>query len=84
MSREKIDYREHYAIMVERIDKRYPDNMGMLTAEQVAEIMKCNVKTVYERAKKLRNPLPSTNIGTTNRKILRFPVAGLVRWSLGT
>lgn len=82
MSREKIDYRDQLALIYERIERLFPDNLGYLKAEEVAKILDCNVKTVYERAKDRRNPLPSKNIGGT-RKILRFPIAGLVRWSLG-
>lgn len=82
MPREKVDYREHMALMYAKIDERYPDNMGFLRAEQVADILDCHVYTVYERANRPRNPLPSINIGTNRRKILRFPVAGLVRWTL--
>ena len=83
MPREKIDYREHLALMYAKIDEKFPDNMGFLTAEQVADILACNVNTVYARATRHRDPLPSKNIGTSRRKILRFPVAGLVRWTLG-
>ena len=83
MPREKVDYREHLVVLYEKIDKAFPGNMGFLTAEQVAEVLQCNIKTVYERANRLRDPLPSKNIGTNKRKILRFPIAGLVRWSLG-
>lgn len=78
MAREKVDYREQLALVYEK----FPDTNGYLKAEEVAVILGCNVKTVYERAKDRRNPLPSKNIGGT-RKILRFPIAGLVRWSLG-
>lgn len=82
MAREKIDYREQIAFMYERINERFPGNLGYLTAAEVAEVLGCNIKTVYERVKDARNPLPSKNIGG-GKKTLRFPVASLVRWSLG-
>ena len=82
LAREKQDYREQLALMIERIDRLFPNNLGYLKAEEVALILDCNIKTVYARAKEKRDPLPSTNIGGPGKKVLRFPVASLVRWSL--
>jgi hypothetical protein len=82
MAREKKDYREQLALMIEKIDRLFPENLGYLKADEVAKVLDCNVKTVYARASERRNPLPSTNIGG-GKKTLRFPIAALVRWSLG-
>ena len=82
MPREKKDYREQYALMLEKIDEKYPDNMGYLTAEQVAEILGIRLETVYRRSneKMNRDPIPRKKIG---KSTYRYPVASFVRWSLG-
>lgn len=82
MAREKVDYREQYALMLEKIEKKYPDNMGYLTAEQVADILGLRIETVYRRSneKKNKDPIPRKRIG---KDTYRYPIASLVRWSLG-
>lgn len=82
MAREKVDYREQYALMLEKIEKKYPDNMGYLTAEQVADILGLRIETVYRRSneKKNKDPIPRKRIGNDT---YRYPIASLVRWSLG-
>ena len=44
--REKLNYREQLEIITRKIEERFPESMGMLTTEQVAEFLGCNVKTV--------------------------------------
>lgn len=84
MAREKQDYREQLAYMTERINERYPDNLGLLTAEQVAEIFGVNIKTVYAMSDpKRRDALPRVNVSRGGRKVYRYPVAAVVRFSLG-
>ena len=82
MAREKEGYREQLELMTRRIEERFPGSLGMLTTEQVAEFLECNVKTVLSNINKRYQPLPAKNIGT-GRTIWRIPITGLARWSLG-
>ena len=82
MAREKAAYREQYEIMLEKINNRFPDHLGFLTADQVASILNVRLETVYNysKAKKNRDPIPCKKIGPN---ISRYPIAAFIRWSLG-
>ncbi len=82
MAREKQDYRQQYEILLSKIETKYPDNMGYMTAEQVAEILNVRLETVYRRSneKTNRDPIPRKKIGTNT---YRYPIASFIRWSLG-
>ena len=83
MSREKQGYRDQLVYFKERLEELYPERTPiMLTTEQVAEVLGCNVKTVISNINKRYNPLPAKNIGT-GRKIYRVAVTDLARWSIG-
>ncbi len=80
--REKVDYRPQLEITMRHIEERFPKSLGMLTTEQTAEYLGCNVKTVQAAIKRRKNPLPAMDIGN-GRTIYRIPIASLARWSLG-
>lgn len=83
MAREKQGYRDQLVYFKERLEELYPERTPiMLTTEQVAEVLGCNVKTVISNINKRYNPLPAKNIGT-GRKIYRVAVTDLARWSIG-
>jgi hypothetical protein len=82
MSREKEGFRDQLELVTRKIEEKYPNSLGMLTTEQVADFLGCNVKTVLVNINRKNNPLPAKNIGT-GRKIWRVPITGLARWSLG-
>ena len=83
MSREKAGYRDHLAYIRERLEELYPGAAPiMLSTEQVAAVLGCNVKTVISNINKRYNPLPAKNIGS-GRKIWRVAVTDLARWSIG-
>lgn len=79
--REKQDYREQLEIVTRKIEEQFPDSMGMLTAEQAAKYLGCDIKTVRSNIKRKVNPLPAKNIGI-GRTVYRIPIASLARWSL--
>lgn len=81
MAREKEGYREQLELITRKIEERFPESLGMLTAEQVAEYLGCNVRTVHSNIKRRYNPLPAKNIAV-GRTVWRIPVTGLARWSL--
>lgn len=81
MPREKEGYREHLEYLVQKIDRSYPDAKGMLSVEQVADILGCNEKTVLNCIHRRSNPLPAVNIAS-GRKLWKIPVTGLARWTL--
>lgn len=82
MAREKIGYRDNLAFITERISETFPDSMGVLTTEQVAAFLGCNVKTVIRNIQKKYHPLPARNIGC-GRTIYRVAITELARWTLG-
>lgn len=82
MSREKEGYRETLELITRKIEERFPQSMGVLTAEQCAEFLGCNIKTVLNNINKRNNPIPAKNIGV-GRVIWRVPITGLARWCCG-
>lgn len=82
MAREKYGYREHYEVVLRRCEEMFPTSLGMLTTEQTATFLGCNVKTVIKNIQKRSNPLPAVNIGV-GRTMYRVPIAGLVKWTVG-
>lgn len=82
MPREKIGYRDNLALITERITESFPESMGVLTTEQVAAFLGCNVKTVLRNINKKYNPLPARNIGV-GRNVYRIAITELARWTLG-
>lgn len=83
MPREKLGYRDHLVFIKDKLDELYPgENLIMLTTEQVAAVLGCNVKTVISNINKRYNPLPAKNIGN-GRKVYRVAVTDLARWSVG-
>ena len=81
MAREKEGYRENLELITRKIEERFPNSMGMLTTEQVAEFLNCNVKTVLNNINRRINALPARNIGN-GRTVWRIPITGLARWTL--
>ena len=77
--REKLNYREQLEIITRKIEERFPESMGMLTTEQVAEFLGCNVKTVLNNIHR-RNGLQAKNIGIGKRTAYRIPIASLAHW----
>ena len=82
MAREKVGYRDNLALITERITESFPDSMGVLTTQQVATFLGCDVKTVVRNIQKKYNPLPARNIGC-GRTIYRVAITELARWTLG-
>lgn len=82
MPREIASYREQYEVASRLIEKKYPNCTGMLTTEQTADYLGCNVKTVLKLINRRTNPLPAKDVGV-GRVIWRVPMAALVRWSVG-
>ena len=82
MAREKEGYRDNLELITRKIEEKYPDSLGMLTTEQTANFLGCNVKTVLRLIERKSNPLRAVNIGT-GRNIWRVSVTELARWSLG-
>ena len=83
MAREKQGYRDQLVFFKEKLDELYPDKTPlMLTTEQVAAVLGCNIKTVIANINKRYNPLPAKNIGC-GRKIYRVALTDLARWSIG-
>lgn len=81
--REKEGYRDMLSLLRERVAELFPDKCGaMLSTEQVAAVLGCNVKTVVSNINKRYNPLPAKNIGQ-GRKIYRVAITDLARWSIG-
>lgn len=82
MGREREAYREQYEIMLAKIEQRFPDNFGYLTAEQIADILDIRLETVYRKSneKTNRDPIPRKKIGANT---YRYPIASFIRWSLG-
>ena len=68
---EKEGYRETLAF----ITGMYPDRLT-LTVKEVAAVMGATIGTVYEAAKRVRNPLPTKKL---NGKIV-IPIPALARW----
>lgn len=81
MAREKEGYRDNLELITRKIEERFPNSMGMLTTEQVAEFLNCNVKTVLNNINRRINALPARNIGN-GRTVWRIPITGLARWTL--
>lgn len=81
MAREKEGYRDNLELITRKIEERFPNSMGMLTTEQVAEFLDCNVKTVLNNINRRTNALPARNIGN-GRTVWRIPITGLARWTL--
>ena len=82
MAREKEGYRENLELITRKIEERFPNSMGMLTTEQVAEFLNCTVQTVINNIKKNSKPLPAVNIASGKKRVYRIPVTGLARWIL--
>ena len=53
--------------------------MEILTASEVAAILKISTRQVYELAKQDDNPIPSIRIRTS----VRFPKSEVERWLMG-
>lgn len=53
--------------------------MEILTAKEVAALLKISKRQVYELAKQEENPIPSVRIPTS----VRFPKAEVERWLMG-
>ena len=53
--------------------------MEILTAKEVAALLKISKRQVYELAKQDENPIPSVRIRTS----VRFPKAEVERWLMG-
>lgn len=53
--------------------------MEILTAQEVAALLKISKRQVYELAKETENPIPSVRIRTS----VRFPKAEVERWLMG-
>ena len=68
---EKEGYRE----TLEFLMKRYPDKVSF-SPREVAEIMDCNLKTVYSSLTRRRDPIPHKRVG---KKIV-IPLTALARW----
>ena len=82
MAREKVGYRDNLALITERISETFPESMGVLTTQQVATFLGCDVKTVLRNIQRRYNPLPARDIGT-GRKVYRIAITELARWTLG-
>ena len=82
MAREKIGYRDNLALITERISETFPNSMGVLTTQQVATFLDCDVKTVLRNIQRRCNPLPARDIGN-GRKVYRIAITELARWTLG-
>ena len=82
MAREKIGYRDNLALITERISETFPNSMGVLTTQQVATFLDCDVKTVLRNIQRRYNPLPARDIGN-GRKVYRIAITELARWTLG-
>lgn len=82
MAREKIGYRDNLALITERISETFPNSMGVLTTQQVATFLGCDVKTVLRNIQRRYNPLPARDIGN-GRKVYRIAITELARWTLG-
>ncbi len=82
MAREKIGYRDNLALITERISETFPNSMGVLTTQQVATFLDCDVKTVLRNIQRKYNPLPARDIGN-GRKVYRIAITELARWTLG-
>ena len=81
--REKEGYREQLALITERITEAFPASLGMLTVEQAAAFLQCDVKTVRRAITRRVNPLAAVNIGMGKRKQYRIAITTLARFSLG-
>ena len=53
--------------------------MEILTAQEVAALLKISKRQVYELAKQEENPIPSIRIRTS----VRFPKTEVERWLMG-
>ncbi len=53
--------------------------MEILTANEVASLLKISKRQVYELAKQADNPIPSVRIRTS----VRFPKPEVERWLMG-
>ena len=82
MAREKEGFRDQLELITRKIEERYPDSLGMLTTEQVADYLGCTVKTVLNNINRRCDPLPAKNI-SVGRTVWRIPIISLARWSMG-
>lgn len=71
-----------YYEMLELIEKKYPGR-AFLKPKEAAEIMGCNIKTVFVNINKRYNPLPARNVsnGIKNKSYI-IPITELCRWAV--
>ena len=69
--------------LIELVRKKYPEK-AFLKPREAAEVLGCNIKTVYSCIERRYNPLPARNIsnGIKNKAYI-IPVTELCRWSMG-
>lgn len=69
--------------LIELVTKKYPGK-AFLKPREAAEVLGCNIKTVYSCIERRYNPLPARNIsaGIKNKAYI-IPVTELCRWSMG-
>lgn len=69
--------------LIELVKKKYPEK-AFLKPREVADVLGCNIKTVYQCIERRYNPLPARNIsGGIKNKSYIVPVTELCRWSMG-
>lgn len=69
--------------LIELVRKKYPDK-AFLKPREVAEVLGCNIKTVYNCIERRYNPLPSRNVSSgIKHKAYIIPVTELCRWAMG-
>ena len=69
--------------LVALVNKKYPDK-AFLKPKEVADVLDCNIKTVYSCIERKYNPLPARNISSgIKNKAYIIPVTALCRWAMG-
>ena len=69
--------------LVEFVRRKYPEK-AFLKPKEAAELLGCNIKTIYQCIERRYNPLPARNIsGGIKNKSYIIPVTELCRWSMG-
>jgi hypothetical protein len=69
---EKANYRDTIA----HINGLFPDRVT-ITPQEAAQIMDCDIKTVYSSIARVKNPLPAVRM--TRKKIV-IPIPAFARW----
>lgn len=69
---EKASYRDTIA----HLNDLFPGRAS-ITAQEVAQVLDCDIKTVYSSMRRAKDPLPTKNV--TKKKVI-IPIVAFARW----